>query len=96
MVVVTVGNNGELMQGRIVQLLFIMNTLDYTITMQDRAGCYVVLSINGASLDELIRGGYSMVDATECLESNAFGAAIDNHQIGADAWLVTRTQTVTS
>lgn len=63
-------------------------TRDYGVTMRDRTGRVTTLSINGASIDELIRGGYPEWEARESVESNTFQNAIYNGEIGADAWQI--------
>ncbi len=63
---------------------------DYTITLQDNAGRIVALSINADCITEAIASGYSFEQAREEIESNAFGNAIDQKEIGAEAWLVSR------
>lgn len=64
-----------------------MHTPDYAITLRD-SGCRVVtLPITGASIDDMIRDGYSRADAVENVESNAFQNAVAEGQIGEDAYI---------
>jgi hypothetical protein len=63
-------------------------TADYSLTVRDSAGRTVVLSINGASIDDLIRDGYGLHEAVECVEGNAFQNAIARGEIGADGFEV--------
>lgn len=69
-----------------LNLKAIIMTKDYSIKMQDGAGRETTLSINGASVDEMIADGYSTEEARESLESNQFQKAIADGKIGADAW----------
>ena len=63
-------------------------TLDYGVTVRDHTGRVVTLSINGASIDELIRGGYSEAEAREAVESNTFQTAIYDGEIAPGAWQI--------
>lgn len=65
-----------------------LKTKDYSLTMRDSAGRTVTLSICGDSIRELIESGISAETAKEEVEGNAFGNAIAQGEIGADAWLV--------
>lgn len=63
-------------------------TLDYSISMQDKAGRVVTMYINGASIDDMVADGYSLSEAKECVESNTFARVFATGDIGADAWLI--------
>jgi hypothetical protein len=62
-------------------------TLDYSISMQDKAGRVVTLNINGASIDDMVADGYNLTESKESVESDTFARAIAAGDIGADAWL---------
>lgn len=62
-------------------------TTDYSLKLQDSTGRTFELCINGASIDELVKGGMSEYEAIEGVQSNAFQNAIDAGEIGADAWI---------
>ena len=61
-------------------------TSDYAVVMKDGAGRTVTLYIAGASIDAVIATGASESQARDDAESNAFGNAIAQGLIGADAW----------
>ena len=64
-----------------------MKVKDYSLTMKDGQGRTVELFINGDSINEAVASGMSEDHAREEIESNAFGRAIFNREIGEDAWL---------
>lgn len=63
-------------------------TRDYSVTLQDSTGKTFAVSIDGATIDNEIRHGASESDAVESVEQNAFAAAIERGNIGADCWIV--------
>jgi len=58
---------------------------DYGVTMRERSGRVVTLCINGASVYELIRAGYTSSAARQAVEDDAFARAIADGEISADA-----------
>lgn len=66
-----------------------MNTRDYAIKMRDTEGTTVTLYINGASVDEMVKCGYTHEEASRLVESDAFYAAVDAAEIKRDAWIIT-------
>lgn len=65
-----------------------MTTKDYSVALADHRGRTVEISINGASVDEMIAVGYSEQEARESVESDAFAKAIARGEIDADAWVI--------
>lgn len=63
-------------------------TRDYSITLEDATGKTCTISINGACIDDLIKGGYSESEAVESVEQNAGDNAIACGKIAADCWIV--------
>jgi hypothetical protein len=64
-----------------------MATADYSIKMTDRTCRVAVICINGASIDEQVADGYSLSEAVENVEGNAFQNAIARGEINDDAWI---------
>jgi hypothetical protein len=65
-----------------------METKDYSVTVQDKAGRVAVLSINGASVDECVATGLPLSLVCEQLETNAFWLAVREGEIDESAVLV--------
>jgi len=68
-----------------------METKDYSVTVQDKAGRVAVLSINGASVDECVETGLSLAEVCEQLETNAFWRAVREGEIDETAVLIDTT-----
>jgi hypothetical protein len=62
-------------------------TKDYAVQMIDSTGRKVTLCINGDSVNEMVRDGYSVEDAKQSQEDNAFQNAIARGEIGKDAYI---------
>jgi hypothetical protein len=83
---------GSTATGETAQPGAVTKITDYSITMQDSTGRTVELFINGESINEAVASGMSEDRAREEIEGNAFGSAIFNGEIGADAWVTEAAQ----
>lgn len=61
---------------------------DYSVTIRSTNGSACVVFITAACINDLIRAGWSLEQATEAVEQNAFSNAINRGEIkDDDCWI---------
>ena len=60
---------------------------DYSVTLRDINGKECVVSIGADCINDLVRAGWSLEQATEGVEQNAFANAIHHGEIDENCWI---------